>query len=56
MTLARPPIVSQTEWDAALAAMTERERTVAAEMHELADQAAPSASFGARPAFTSAGV
>jgi hypothetical protein len=28
MTLARPPVVSQTEWDAALAAMTEREETV----------------------------
>ena len=36
MTIARPPVVSQTEWDAALAAMTEREETVAAAMHELA--------------------
>ena len=36
MTVARPPVVSQTEWDAALAAMTEREETVAAAMHELA--------------------
>ena len=36
MTLARPPVVSQTEWDAALAAMTEREKAVAAAMHELA--------------------
>ena len=36
MTVARPPVVSQTEWDAALAAITEREETVAAAMHELA--------------------
>jgi Bacterial protein of unknown function (DUF899) len=36
MTVARPPVVSQTEWDAALSAMTEREQTVAAAMHELA--------------------
>ena len=36
MTVARPPIVGQTEWDAALTAMTEREKTVAAAMHELA--------------------
>jgi Bacterial protein of unknown function (DUF899) len=36
MTLARPPVVSQTEWDAALTAMTEREQAVAAAMHELA--------------------
>ena len=35
-TLAHPPVVSQAEWDAALAAMTEREQTVAAAMHELA--------------------
>jgi len=35
MPTAHPP-VSQSEWDAALAAMTERERMVAAEMHELA--------------------
>ncbi len=33
---ARPPVVSQTEWEAALAAMTDRERAVATEMHELA--------------------
>src|ERR1044072_1951312 len=36
MTLAHPPVVSQTEWDVALAAMTEREQAVAAAMHELA--------------------
>ena len=36
MTIARPPVVSQTEWDAALAAMTEREEIVATAMHELA--------------------
>jgi predicted dithiol-disulfide oxidoreductase (DUF899 family) len=36
MTLTHPPVVSQTEWDAALAAMTEREKAVAAAMHELA--------------------
>ena len=35
-TLARPPVVSQTEWDAALTALLERERNVAAAMHELA--------------------
>ena len=35
-TLARPPVVSQTEWDAALTALLEREQTVAAAMHELA--------------------
>src|ERR671910_781472 len=34
--LARPPVVGQTEWDAALAALLERERSVAAAMHELA--------------------
>jgi predicted dithiol-disulfide oxidoreductase (DUF899 family) len=33
---ARPPVVSRTEWDAALAAITEREKTVATAMHELA--------------------
>ena len=33
MTLARPPVVSQTEWDEALAAITEREEAVAAELH-----------------------
>ena len=36
MTIARPPVVSQTEWDAALAAVTEREKTVATAMHHLA--------------------
>jgi predicted dithiol-disulfide oxidoreductase (DUF899 family) len=36
MTLAHPPVVSQSEWDAALAAMTEREQAVAAAMHALA--------------------
>ena len=36
MTIARPPVVSQTEWDAALTALTEREKSVAAAMHELA--------------------
>jgi predicted dithiol-disulfide oxidoreductase (DUF899 family) len=36
MTLARPPVVSQTEWDGALAAITEREQAVATAMHELA--------------------
>ncbi|HVL60467.1 MAG TPA: DUF899 family protein, partial [Microbacterium sp.] len=36
MAIARPSVVSQSEWEAALAAMTERERKVAAEMHELA--------------------
>ena len=35
VTLARPPIVSNAEWTAALTAITERERTVAAAMHEL---------------------
>src|SRR5829696_2154431 len=35
-TLARPPVVSQTEWDAALTGLLERERKVAAAMHELA--------------------
>ena len=34
--LAHPPVVSQTEWDAALTAVTEREKAVAAAMHELA--------------------
>ena len=34
--LARPPVVSQTEWDAALTSLLERERNVAAAMHELA--------------------
>ena len=36
MTLARPPVVGQREWDAALAEMLEREEAVAAAMHELA--------------------
>ncbi|HEY6695529.1 MAG TPA: DUF899 family protein, partial [Solirubrobacteraceae bacterium] len=35
-TLARPPVVSQNEWDAALTALLEREQTVGAAMHELA--------------------
>ena len=35
-TLARPPIVSQNEWDEALTALLEREQTGAAAMHELA--------------------
>src|SRR5918999_1489817 len=34
--LARPPVVSQNEWDAARTALLERERNVAAAMHELA--------------------
>ncbi len=33
MTLARPLVVSQTEWDAALAAMSEREETISTSMH-----------------------
>ena len=36
MTVARPPVVEQSEWDAALAAMTKREQAVATAMHELA--------------------
>ena len=36
MTLARPPVVSHTEWDTALTALLERERTVPAAMDELA--------------------
>jgi len=36
MAIARPPVVSQSEWEAALTAMTERERKAAGEMHELA--------------------
>src|SRR5215213_5612030 len=36
MTLARPPVVGQSEWDAALKEMTERERSAAAAMNELA--------------------
>jgi predicted dithiol-disulfide oxidoreductase (DUF899 family) len=34
--LARPPVVSQTEWDAARAAVTEREEAVATAVNELA--------------------
>jgi predicted dithiol-disulfide oxidoreductase (DUF899 family) len=36
MAPARPPAVSQTEWDAALAAITEREKLVSRAMHGLA--------------------
>src|SRR4029079_7188470 len=36
MTFARPPVVGQTEWEAALAAITEREEAVAGAMNELA--------------------
>jgi predicted dithiol-disulfide oxidoreductase (DUF899 family) len=36
MAVARPPIVSQAEWDAAQAAMAERENTVATAMDDLA--------------------
>jgi predicted dithiol-disulfide oxidoreductase (DUF899 family) len=36
MKVARPPVASQTEWDAALATLLERERAVATSMHELA--------------------
>jgi predicted dithiol-disulfide oxidoreductase (DUF899 family) len=36
VTPARPTVVSQTEWDAALAVLTEREEAVADAMHELA--------------------
>ncbi|HEY1280171.1 MAG TPA: DUF899 family protein, partial [Acidimicrobiales bacterium] len=36
MTVARPPVVTQAEWDAALATMTEREKAVATAMNELA--------------------
>jgi predicted dithiol-disulfide oxidoreductase (DUF899 family) len=46
MTLARPSIVDQAEWDEALAAMTERERTVAAAMHELAAHGSACQWFG----------
>jgi predicted dithiol-disulfide oxidoreductase (DUF899 family) len=34
--VARPPVVSQQEWDAARLALLEREQSVAAAMHELA--------------------
>ena len=34
--LARPPVVSQDEWDAARTALLEREQAVAAATHELA--------------------
>jgi predicted dithiol-disulfide oxidoreductase (DUF899 family) len=36
VTVGRPPVVNQAEWDAALATITEREKTVAAAMDELA--------------------
>jgi predicted dithiol-disulfide oxidoreductase (DUF899 family) len=36
MTVARPPIVSQTEWDRARAALAEREEAVSTAMHDLA--------------------
>jgi predicted dithiol-disulfide oxidoreductase (DUF899 family) len=36
MSAGRPAIVSQAEWDEALAAITEHEKSVAAAMHELA--------------------
>jgi predicted dithiol-disulfide oxidoreductase (DUF899 family) len=36
MTPERPPIVSQAEWDDALASLTEREASVAEEMNQLA--------------------
>jgi predicted dithiol-disulfide oxidoreductase (DUF899 family) len=36
MAVARPPIVSQTEWNAALTALKDREQAVASSMHELA--------------------
>jgi len=36
MNIARPPVVSQTEWATALEAITEREKTVATAMHQLA--------------------
>src|SRR3954463_16718734 len=35
MTVARPPVVSQAEWDAARAALTEREESAAAAMHDV---------------------
>ena len=34
--VARPPLVDQGEWDAALAGLLEREQAVATAMHELA--------------------
>jgi hypothetical protein len=33
--VARPPVVDPAQWDAALAALTEREQAVATAMHEL---------------------
>ena len=36
MSPARPTVVSQTEWDAALAVLEEREVAVAEAMHQLA--------------------
>ena len=35
-THAGPPVVGQTEWDGGLTALLERERNVAAAMHQLA--------------------
>ena len=35
MTVARPPVVPQAEWETALASLAEREAAVAAAMHEL---------------------
>jgi predicted dithiol-disulfide oxidoreductase (DUF899 family) len=35
-SIARPPVVSQAEWETAVAGMTEREKEVAAAMHQLA--------------------
>jgi predicted dithiol-disulfide oxidoreductase (DUF899 family) len=36
MARAHPNVVSQAEWDSALREITEREKTVAAAMHDLA--------------------
>jgi len=36
MTVARPPVVSRNAWEAALAAITKREESVATAMHDLA--------------------
>ena len=36
MDIARPPVVNEAEWTAALASMTEQEERVAAAMHDLA--------------------
>jgi predicted dithiol-disulfide oxidoreductase (DUF899 family) len=35
-SVARPPVVSQAEWDSALGALLEREKAVAAAMHDIA--------------------